>query len=64
VIRTQGRDCYLTCTSSSSPTVAEKLTLERSGSSCVIVPIKTENWLRFSARLHEGAPPVRFERIF
>jgi hypothetical protein len=27
-----------------------------------MVPIKTENWLRFSARLHEGASEVRFER--
>jgi hypothetical protein len=30
---------------------------------CVIVPKKTENALRFSARLDEGAPQVRFERI-
>jgi hypothetical protein len=30
---------------------------------CVIVPLCTENWLRFSARLDEGAPEeVRFER--
>ena len=32
-------------------------------STCVIVPICTENVLRFSARLAEGAPEVRFERI-
>jgi hypothetical protein len=29
---------------------------------CVIVPIRTENRLRFSALLHDGAPEVRFER--
>ena len=31
---------------------------------CVLVPKKTENWLRFSAILDEGAPAeVRFEWI-
>ena len=30
---------------------------------CVMVPKKTENRLRFSARLDEGTPQVRFERI-
>ena len=30
---------------------------------CVIVPKKTENWLRFSARLGDGAPEVRLERV-
>jgi hypothetical protein len=35
------------------------------GNLCVMVPKCAENWLRFSARLHEGAPQeVRFERIF
>jgi hypothetical protein len=29
----------------------------------VIVPLCTENRLRFSARLDDGAPEVRFERI-
>jgi hypothetical protein len=29
----------------------------------VIVPLCTENWLRFSARLDEGAPEVSFERV-
>jgi hypothetical protein len=29
---------------------------------CVMVPKKTENWLRFSARMHDGASEVRFER--
>jgi hypothetical protein len=30
----------------------------------VIVPLCTENWLRFSARLGEGAPEeVSFERL-
>jgi hypothetical protein len=29
---------------------------------CVLVPIRMENRLRFSARLHDGAPDVRFER--
>jgi hypothetical protein len=28
----------------------------------VIVPLCTENWLRFSALLHDGAPEVSFER--
>ena len=33
-------------------------------SACVIVPLCTENVLRFSARLDEGAPEeVRFERM-
>jgi hypothetical protein len=32
-------------------------------STCVMVPVRTENWLRFSARLDDGAPQVRFERI-
>jgi hypothetical protein len=40
--------------------VAENLTLKRSGSSCVVVPIKTENGMRFSVRLHDGASEVRF----
>jgi hypothetical protein len=31
-------------------------------STCVMVPKKTENALRFSARLADGAPEVRFER--
>jgi hypothetical protein len=31
---------------------------------CVIVTLCTENWLRVSARLDEGAPEeVRFERV-
>jgi hypothetical protein len=30
---------------------------------CVIVPLCTENALRFSAILDEGAPEVRFEKI-
>jgi hypothetical protein len=30
---------------------------------CVLVPECTENQLHFSARLDEGAPQVRFERI-
>jgi hypothetical protein len=29
---------------------------------CVIVPIKTENWMHFSARLDNGTPEVRLER--
>ena len=29
---------------------------------CVLVPIRTENRLRFSARLDDGDPKVRFER--
>ena len=33
------------------------------GKLCVIVPLCTENGLRFSARLAEGAPEVRFEWI-
>jgi hypothetical protein len=33
------------------------------GRLCVMVPLCTENALRFSARLDEGAPEVRFERI-
>jgi hypothetical protein len=28
------------------------------GRLCVMVPIRTENWLRFSARLDEGDPEV------
>ena len=31
------------------------------GKLCVMVPVMTENWLRFSARLDEGDPEVRFE---
>jgi hypothetical protein len=27
-----------------------------------MVPKKTEKWLRFSARLADGTPEVRFER--
>jgi hypothetical protein len=30
---------------------------------CVMVPKKTENALRFSARLVDGTPEVRFEQI-
>jgi hypothetical protein len=30
---------------------------------CVIVPKCTENWLRFSARLDNGTPEVRFEWV-
>jgi hypothetical protein len=33
------------------------------GQTCVLVPKKTENWLRFSARLDNGLPEVRFERL-
>jgi hypothetical protein len=33
------------------------------GRLCVIVPLCTENWLRFSAVLHDVAPDVRFEKI-
>jgi hypothetical protein len=33
------------------------------GRLCVMVPKKTENWLRFSARLDDGAPEVRFDRV-
>jgi hypothetical protein len=29
-----------------------------------MVPKKTENWLRFSARLADGTPDVRFELAF
>jgi hypothetical protein len=29
-----------------------------------MVPKKTENWLRFSARLNNGLPEVRFELVF
>jgi hypothetical protein len=29
---------------------------------CVMVPIQTENRLRFSVRLEDGALEVRFER--
>jgi hypothetical protein len=29
---------------------------------CVMVPIRTENRLRFSALLHDGALDVRFDR--
>ncbi len=29
---------------------------------CVMVPFQTENWLHFSALLHDGAPEARFER--
>ena len=28
----------------------------------VMVPLCTENWLRFNARLDDGASEVRFER--
>jgi hypothetical protein len=31
------------------------------GKLCVMVPIKTENWLHFSARLADGTPEVHFE---
>jgi hypothetical protein len=31
------------------------------GRLCVIVPIKTESWLHFNARLDDGTPEVRFE---
>jgi hypothetical protein len=34
------------------------------GRLCVIVPLCTENWLRFSARLDDEVPEVRFERMF
>jgi hypothetical protein len=35
------------------------------GRLCVMVPKCTEDWLRFSARLHDGAPEeVRFKRMF
>ena len=30
---------------------------------CVLVPLCTENVLRFSARLDNGLPEVRFERL-
>jgi len=30
---------------------------------CVIVPLCTENWLRFSARLDNEVTMVRFERV-
>jgi hypothetical protein len=30
---------------------------------CVMVPKTTENWLRFSATLHDVASEVRFERV-
>jgi hypothetical protein len=33
------------------------------GHLCVIVPLCTENVLRFSVRLDDGAPAVRFERV-
>jgi len=33
------------------------------GSICVMVPKKTENWMRFSAQLGDGTHSVRFERI-
>ena len=32
------------------------------GVHCVMVPKKTENWLRFSARLDAGVPEVHLER--
>jgi hypothetical protein len=38
------------------------LTLQEcEASACVIVPLCTENALRFSARLDDGSPEVRFE---
>jgi hypothetical protein len=39
--------------------VVGELTLNRSGIACVIVPICTETWLRFRARLTEGEPEVK-----
>jgi hypothetical protein len=33
-------------------------------STCVMVPKKTENWLRFSAGLADGTPEIRFELAF
>jgi hypothetical protein len=30
---------------------------------CVLIPIRTENVLRFSAVLHDVSPDVRFEKI-
>jgi hypothetical protein len=33
------------------------------GRLCVMVPLCTDNRLRFSARLDEGAPEVRFEWV-
>jgi hypothetical protein len=29
----------------------------------VMVPIRTESWMRFSATLHDGASEVRFEQV-
>ncbi len=43
-----------------SATVGEEPEVELA---CVLVPECTENVLRFSVRLDEGAPQVRFERI-
>jgi hypothetical protein len=39
------------------------LPISVSGITCVIVPLCTENVLRFSAVLHDVAPNVRFERM-
>jgi hypothetical protein len=43
-----------------SETLGEKPEIELA---CVIVPLCTENGLRFSAHLGSGEPEVRFERI-
>jgi hypothetical protein len=33
------------------------------GRLCVLLPIRTENRLRFSVHLDDGVPEVRFERV-
>ena len=40
-----------------------EFSVQNETSTCVIVPIRTENSLRFSVNLGDGARKVRFERI-
>jgi hypothetical protein len=40
-----------------------EFSVQDESSTCVIVPLCTENWLRFSARLDNKVTVVRFERV-
>jgi hypothetical protein len=45
------------------PRFRVSIDVRNEGSKCVIVPLCTENGLRFSAHLGSGEPEVRFERV-
>ena len=52
-------DCNASPELRCSATLGEEPKIELA---CVMVPICTQNWLRFTARLDDEAPEVRFER--